>query len=331
MRALLRDGVFARAEIIDAELGWPRGLAIGRLACLYAKAQENRGKSVAKRRLILEWACVEERDGQQFLALCCQRRANDDDDDESDHIHILEDRGDGSYYIVGNPTELERIETFKQRASRAGKASGKVRAAKRDERIAAQAAAPFVAGDEDVRDQENELQAELQAQPGANSERASSATPNEPSSCSFTYSSALTVLPPKPPRGDWPIGDGGPSQAAEEQLSPRNARAALKRAASLLAARAAAARIRGADEAGAKAELGELGLQLIAVKWHTWEHFGKQYARVYHRPNETAFMAQLRDAIVGEAEARGLTAADLRPPTPPATADPQRRTIGGTA
>jgi hypothetical protein len=121
--ALIKPDALKRASIIDAELGWPRGLAAGRLAMLWSNAQTMK-KSVAKRRLILEWACVDAAEGVRFLDLCCKVASDDDDD----HIHFLERQSEDRYFIVGNPEQLEKIQSFKTRASAGGK--GKAEKAK---------------------------------------------------------------------------------------------------------------------------------------------------------------------------------------------------------
>ncbi len=128
--ALIKSDAIKRAGIVDAELGWPRGTCLGRMTMLYAASQEGEGTSVAKGRVILEWACVEPADGERFLALCCQVKEGED----GEHIHFLERRDGGRYFIVGNPRQLEKISTFKARAADAGKASGVARAAKKADR-----------------------------------------------------------------------------------------------------------------------------------------------------------------------------------------------------
>jgi len=173
MTVLLKSDAFARAEIIDAELDWPRGLAAGRIAKLYEAAQKAR-KSVIKRRLVLEWACIEPAHADRFIALCCSRKERSDD--ETDHIHFLEPRSDDSFFIVGNPKQLQKLDNFIRRAS----AGGKAKAAK-------------MAAEREAAEHEVLLEAELEAEPEADDKQCLSAAKPLPSSFSSSCSLSSAV------------------------------------------------------------------------------------------------------------------------------------------
>jgi hypothetical protein len=122
--ALITADAIKRAEIIDAELGWPSCLALGKMARIWNEAQEGEGKSVVKRRVLLEWARVPAHEADAFLALCCKvGRAEDDD-----HIHFLEALPEERYRIVGNSKRLEKLEENRQKKAAAGRIGGKQKA-----------------------------------------------------------------------------------------------------------------------------------------------------------------------------------------------------------
>ncbi len=128
--ALVTSEAIRRAEIIDAEMGWDSCLAIGHLVRLWNEAQEGGGKSVVKKRVILEWARVPADEGDRFIELCCQMAKHEDDD----HIHFLEHRGEDRYFIVGNPDRVEKLEGIREQRRGAGLASGDKRRKAADER-----------------------------------------------------------------------------------------------------------------------------------------------------------------------------------------------------
>lgn len=116
---LIKPDAFKRAAHIDAELDWPSGLAIGKLAHLWTETQSKEAAiSVAKRRLILQWAQVEREFGDQFIELCCVNEPGK----EGKKIHFLEPRPNDHFYIVGNPTQIDKLAGFSARASAGGKA-----------------------------------------------------------------------------------------------------------------------------------------------------------------------------------------------------------------
>lgn len=116
--ALIKSDAFERAELIDAELNWPRGLAIGRIAKLWARSQSGNGIRIAKRRLILDWANIEPQYADQFIELCCSIS-------ENSYIHFLESKEEDTFLIVGNEVQLTKIDMFKKRAASGGRAKAK--------------------------------------------------------------------------------------------------------------------------------------------------------------------------------------------------------------
>lgn len=123
---LIRKDAIKRAEIVDAEMGWESGTAIGKMALIWDAAQEDIGRNVVRRRQLLAWAHVRPDQADRFLAACCIVRKAEDDD----HVHFLERRGEDRYYIVGNREEFERIEQHRAEKSAAGKRSAEVRRAR---------------------------------------------------------------------------------------------------------------------------------------------------------------------------------------------------------
>lgn len=122
--ALIRKDAIKRAAIIDAEMGWLRGTALGKLSMLWHTAQEDDGKSIVSRRLLLEWACVEPEHADRFIELCCLADTSGD----GDFVHFLERRrDDGRFFIVGNPDEIQRVKTAREQAVARGNASAEAR------------------------------------------------------------------------------------------------------------------------------------------------------------------------------------------------------------
>ncbi len=298
MTVLLKTDAFARAEIIDVELDWPHGLAAGRIAKIYENAQKGMGKSVAKRRLILEWARVEPQYADRFIELCCQRKR--DRKDPTDHIHFLEPRGDDTFLVVGNPEQLQRRDRFQQRASAGGK--GK----------AAKTAARRKPSDPDLLEalpEADDKQPASTASSTASSTAASSAQ-SLPSSYSSSLSSSSAVPPKKPPRKK-PKG-GAPSKRDQQR--------AIENAAVQLVARAEFA-VRSCFTPGdALKHLGEPGFNMLRSKYVTWDAFVK--SRVASAG--TTFNAQLRDHFIAQLALSFAGGPD--PPAQPELADTDTHT-----
>lgn len=109
----IRDGAIKRAAIVDAELSWPKGLAIGKMTHIWENALPLE-ISVVRRKVILKWAgdLPEGTSEDQFIEALC-----------SPEVRFLIP-SDGDRYIIGGAeAELRKIEERKERSSRGGKST----------------------------------------------------------------------------------------------------------------------------------------------------------------------------------------------------------------
>lgn len=116
---VVKPDAFARADVIDLEMGWPRHLAIGRLVALWRHAQDGNGSSQVRPSVLAAWSGVAPDELERFIDAACE-------------IHFLERLPDGRIMIVGNEGEVQRIVAYRESKSRAGKASAEAKRIRRE-------------------------------------------------------------------------------------------------------------------------------------------------------------------------------------------------------
>lgn len=121
----IRDGAIKRAELVDAELGWVRGTAIGKMALIWDHTLELELPRV-KRKALLRWA-----------GTLPEGTSDDDFIDaltDPDVRFLIPGEGD-RFEVKGAQKELAKIGDFKEKKRAAGRKSGEAR---RDNRTPAQ-------------------------------------------------------------------------------------------------------------------------------------------------------------------------------------------------
>lgn len=112
----LRGKVFAKSLMVDGRMKWPSGLALGRLALIYAESQ-NLGVCEARAGDLNVWARLTDQDeAMRFIAELC-----------GSDIDLLAPTLHDTFVIVGNESELDKIAKQKAKSSSGGKAGGKGR------------------------------------------------------------------------------------------------------------------------------------------------------------------------------------------------------------
>jgi hypothetical protein len=105
----IRKDAFPRAVLIDAEMGWERGLAIGRLACIWAESQSLK-ITHASGAIIASWGHIPDDSASKFFDVACATK-----------VHFFERLDDGSYRIVGGAKEIARVEDYVAKKRAAGR------------------------------------------------------------------------------------------------------------------------------------------------------------------------------------------------------------------
>lgn len=280
--AIIKPSAIGRAAIIDAELGWPRGLALGRMSMIWSAAQADGGKSVAKKRLIIEWGCVEPELADRFVELCCRVS----DDDEGDHVHFLELRDADRYFIVGNPEQLEKIATFKARASKAGKSGGKGRPKKKSPQATSDGG-----GSDPVVEETGDDDEQLQANDELSSESASSCLEEQLQEqlqvSPFPFPSPIPVPCPKP------ISPPSPLVTASKREASDLAEAAANEIFRL-------AHTVAPDEA--MSHLAPVTRYLFSTRFTSWRRFESEYDLAAQKGDHVRFGQSVRKGFRAEAK-----------------------------
>lgn len=116
---LLKPDAFNRCKLIAAEVGMKHSTAIGAMALIWQESQTLRLTTATKSRIAL-WGLLDATEIEPFIAIAA-----------SDDVHFLESNSDGTFKIVGNEAEVDRIETISQLNSD----KAKLRWAKRKKRV----------------------------------------------------------------------------------------------------------------------------------------------------------------------------------------------------
>lgn len=101
-----------RARLVDAEMGWPNGLTIGKMVMVWQETQALRIETATKNRILLWAGMPVGSDADKWLA---QLMSKD--------IHFLEQAPLNELKIVGNKAEIEKIYRQIEKSIKGGKAS----------------------------------------------------------------------------------------------------------------------------------------------------------------------------------------------------------------
>lgn len=111
--AVIKPDAIQRADLVDARMGWPRGLALGRMIILWENTQTGKGMNVIPKRLVEAWASVPPIEIDAFIAAALE-------------VHFFEKKGT-DLAVVGNQKHVDNIAAYKAGKVAGGKASGKAR------------------------------------------------------------------------------------------------------------------------------------------------------------------------------------------------------------
>jgi hypothetical protein len=172
----IKPNAFPRCRLIDLEMGWPKGTALGKL-CLIWKESQELGIERASRSKVLLWAEVEPAEADRFLAAA-----------QDEAVRFLVPEAGGTLFINGNRDEIDKIKARQERSRAGGLAGGKGRAKKDHEA-----------------DEEEEEQP--RANPGLSDSHSLELTPGL-AECSFSHS-------PKPKPKPKPEPEPEPEESSE--------------------------------------------------------------------------------------------------------------------
>lgn len=267
---LVRAEAVEIAATIDTEMDWPDHLAMGKLGAIWGKSQ-NIGATEATGKQLQKWAGVSGTEGEKFLGLLQAKG-------------FLEPKGD-DYLIVGNEGEIQRIADYIAQRSEAGKKSAEK---KRQRREAARLAAEnSTAVERPLQRDDNECSNETatKTQPSSSTSTSSSSS-TSPSTFSLNARApARTRVDPKKEKGEVSVEDfcHGAVALAMAEASRQHREPPPKGQAESVAQKAIPADV----------------MDLLRLKYPSWDEFAWEFQDQCRRGYRSAFEAKLTKQLIG--------------------------------